>query len=347
MFLHEHKAIHLQGGMAVFRQAMTIRMAPGIKGRRYTQGDFKPLSVHYRERRFQVHVMVEFASLGLAKIASALGLVLDYFSLGRVRFLHRYFADRRELVERATTAESYRRIVERLGNPVQISAVGAPVEHNLLILAGPGAGKTTVIVHRCAYLLQVERIPARQILVLCFNHNAAVTLRQRLFALVGNHARGLTVVTYHGAAMRLAGISVRDALEQARSGPQAAEPIDFDGIIKDALRLLKGNIEIPGAEPDILRDQLLGGYSHILVDEYQDIDQDQYDLVSAIAGRTLADKEKRLAIMAVGDDDQNIYGFRGANVASSASFRRTIRSSRSSWWRTTAPAATSSAPPTS
>ena len=314
MFLHEHKVIHLQGGMAVFRQAMTIRMAPKAKGRRYTQGDFKPLSVHYRERRFQVHVMVEYAALGLAKIASALALVLDYFSLGRARFLNRYFADRKELVERATTAEAFRRIVERLGNPVQIGVVGRPPEDNLLILAGPGAGKTTLIVHRCAFLLQVERIPARQILVLCFNHNAAVTLRKRLSALIGSRARGLTVVTYHGAALRLAGISVRDLVETHIQGG-AADPIDFDRIIKDALRLLKGESDITGSdEPDALREQLLGGYSHILVDEYQDIDQDQYELVAAIAGRTLDEGDGRLSILAVGDDDQNIYAFRGTNV---------------------------------
>ena len=315
MVLHEHQVLHLQGGMAVFRQAMTIRMAPEAKGRRYSQGDFKPLSVHYRERRFQVHVMIEYASLGLAKIASALGLVLDYFSLGRVKFLNRYFADRRELVQKATTAEAYRRIVECLGNPVQIDVVGRPVEENQLILAGPGAGKTMVIVHRCAYLLQVERIPARQILVLCFNHSAAVTLRQRLFALIGRRARGLTVVTYHGAAMRLAGISVRDLVNPSAGRSGGVEAIDFDRIIHDALRLLRGQTGgSDGDSPDALRDQLLGGTSHILVDEYQDIDQDQYDLVSAIAGRALAEADGRLTIMAVGDDDQNIYAFRGANV---------------------------------
>ena len=315
MFLHEHQVIHLQGGMAVFRQAMTIRMAPEAKGRRYTQGDFKPLAVHYRERRFQVHVMIEYASLGMAKIASALGLVLDYFSLGRVKFLNRYFTDRRELVQKATTAEAYRRIVERLGNPVQIGVVGRLVEDNQLILAGPGAGKTTVIVHRCAYLLQVERIPARQILVLCFNHNAAVTLRKRLFALIGSRARGLTVATYHGVAMRLAGISVRDLMTRASGERKGDASIDFDRVIQDALRLLRGETAgASGDAPDALRDRLLGGASHILVDEYQDIDQDQYDLVSAIAGRSLTEGEGRLSIMAVGDDDQNIYAFRGTNV---------------------------------
>ena len=80
------------------------------------------------------------------------------------------------------------------------------------------------------------------------------------------------------------------------------------------MKLIRGETEISGIEPDEARDQLLGGYSHILVDEYQDIDQAQYDLVSAIAGRTLEDGEGRLSIMAVGDDDQNIYAFRGANV---------------------------------
>ena len=115
MFLHEHKAIHLQGGMAVLRQAMTIKLEPTAKRRRYTIGDFKPLSVHYREKRFQVHVMTEYARLGLTKIASALILVLDYFSLGRIEFINRYFSDRKELLEKATTQESYRTIVEKLG----------------------------------------------------------------------------------------------------------------------------------------------------------------------------------------------------------------------------------------
>ena len=67
-------------------------------------------------------------------------------------------------------------------------------------------------------------------------------------------------------------------------------------------------------ERDEIRDRLLAGYRYILVDEYQDIDQDQYQLISAIAGRTQSDPDSKLALLAVGDDDQNIYTFRGANV---------------------------------
>jgi ATP-dependent DNA helicase RecQ len=185
MFLHEHKVIVLQGGLAILRQAMTIRLKAEDRARRYTKGDFKPLEVHYREKRFQVHVMLEYAQLALDRVVRALMLVLDYFSLGRIKFIKKYFANRRDVIERAVTQESYRNIVEKLGNPIQIAAVGSPMEQITLILAGPGSGKTTVVVHRCAYLLQVERVPARQILVLCFNHSAAVSLRKRLNELVG------------------------------------------------------------------------------------------------------------------------------------------------------------------
>jgi len=309
MFLHEHKIITLQGGLAILRQAMTLRLSPKATGRYYRKSDFKPLEIHYREKRLQVHVMMRYASLALEKLARALTLVLDYFALGRIAFIDKYFKDDKELIEKATTAESFRTIVENLRNPVQISAVARPIEDNMLILAGPGSGKTMVIVHRCAYLLDVERVPARQILVLCFNHSSAMVIRKRLNNLVGKSARGVMVATYHGAAMRLAGISIRDMAESLRT-----EDIDFDGIVKTAITLLKGENAIPGIEPDEARDRLLAGYSHILVDEYQDIDEDQYDLVSAIAGRSLEEDDRRLSIMAVGDDDQNIYTFRGANV---------------------------------
>ncbi len=309
MFLHEQHVIELQGGLAVLRQAMTLRLAKTAKGRYYNKGDYKPLSVHYREKRLQVHVMMRYATLALEKVARALTLVLDYFALGRVKFINKYFEGDKELLEKATTAESFRMIVENLRNPFQIGAVGRPVDDSMLILAGPGSGKTTVIVHRCAYLLEVERIPARHILVLCFNHSSAMVLKKRLRALVGKVANAVTVATYHGVAMRLAGISIRDMAAE-----HSKDNIEFDRLIKDAVKLLKGETDIPGTEPDEHRDRLLAGYSHILVDEYQDIDEDQYELVSAIAGRSESEEDNRLTIMAVGDDDQNIYTFRGANI---------------------------------
>ncbi len=269
LFLHEQRVVHLQHGLAVFRQAMTIRVRPEAKGRRYSQGDFAPLSHHYQERNFQVHVMARYGALGSEKIRAALRLVRDYFTLGKQGFVRRHFAGEEEMLERATGQESYRRIVESLGNPVQTALVAAPPERNLLVLAGPGSGKTRVVVHRCAYLLRVVRVPARAILVLCFNRNAALELRRRLRELVGGDARGVTVSTFHGLAMRLTGTSFATAAE----GDNGSSEPDFSRLIPAAVRLLAGEGDDDGGLPvppaDERRDRLVAGYSHILVDEYQ------------------------------------------------------------------------------
>jgi len=310
MFLHEQKAIILQHGLAVFRQAMTIRLLPVSAKRRYSKSDFEPLLLHYDERTLQVHVMDEYARLGVRKVRQALELVLAYFRLDKTSFIRRFFPGRKEMLMRATGRESYERIVESLGDPAQTAVVTANLGKNMLVLAGPGSGKTRTVVHRCAYLLRVERVPARSILVLCFNRLAAADLRRRLANLVKGDDRGVTVRTYHSLAMALTGMSFA---ERAERGP--AETPDFDKPIEEAVRLLRGETDLPGLEPDEFRDRLLSGCSHILVDEYQDIDEKQYALISSLAGRTEKDPDSKLAIMAVGDDDQNIYSsFRNTNV---------------------------------
>jgi len=303
-FLHEQKIITLQKGLAVFRSAMTIEVLPESKGRQYNKGDFEPLSQHYSERIFQVHVINEYAKYGLDKISHALAFVVAYFSTDKTEFVKRYFSDRKNILERATSQQSFQRIVGDLQNPEQMALVASGEDDNLLILAGPGSGKTRVVVHRCAYLLRVKRIPARGILVLCFNRNAVTQLRRRLLDLVGDDARGVTIQTYHGLSLRLTGHAITT---QSDGNRQFAE------IINEATALLRGDKPLLGIDADETRERLLAGYRYILVDEYQDIDAEQYQLISAIAGRT-QDEDRKLGILAVGDDDQNIYQFRGANV---------------------------------
>lgn len=309
LYLHEQRVILLQQGMAIFRQAMSLRVIREARNRRYSKPDYAPLDHHYRERIFQVHVMNEYARLGVEKIGRALELVLAYFTLDKAAFIKRYFPGRKDMLERAVSQEAYRKIVDALGNPAQMDVVRAEDDANLLILAGPGSGKTRVVVHRCSYLMRVQRVAPESILVLCFNHWAAVALRRRLGELLGEHARGIIVQTYHGLAMRLTGSSFADMAEKNRGGE-----LPFNRLIPDAVRLLRGEEDFQGLAPDEVRDRLRGSFRHILVDEYQDIDEEQYELISALAGRQEKDPESRLTILAVGDDDQNIYTFRGANV---------------------------------
>lgn len=101
--------------------------------------------------------------------------------------------------------------------------------------------------------------------------------------------------------------------------PKIAAQIDFVSIIGDAINLLKGEREMLGFGTAPPHCALLGKFSHILVDEYQDIDAEQHELVALLAGKTIAEKDQKMTILAVGDDDQNIYRFRGANVGFSTS----------------------------
>ncbi len=307
-FMHEQGIIELQQGLAVFSQAMTLSLQGESKARRYSKSDFSPLATHYSERTFQIHVMNEYARCALEKISVAMHLVASYFNDEKEDFVHRFFPDREKTLQRATSEQSFQRIVEDLRNREQERIVTAPADTNLLVLAGPGAGKTRVVAHRIAWLLRVQRVRAAAILVLCFNRSAVLNLRQRLRELVGADMTGVTTLTFHGLALRLTGRSLVGA------GGKMDEDIDFAAIIRDAIALLKGEREVIGLAAEEARDILLARYSHILVDEYQDIDAEQYELISLLAGRTLKDGEVKLSILAVGDDDQNIYRFRGANV---------------------------------
>jgi len=308
-FMHEQTVIDLQHGLAVFRQAMTININHEANRRRYSKADFLPLQTHYSERNFQIHVMNEYARRALERLSTAMALVASYFNDEKENFVKRFFPGKEKFLERATSEQSYARIVDDLKNSSQEEIVAAPVDRNMLVLAGPGAGKTRVVAHRAAFLLRVKRVKARALLILCFNRGAVMNLRRRLRDLVGNDMLGVTTLTFHGLALRLTGRSL-----VAAGGSDQNAVIDFSKMIQDALSLLKGEKDILGFGERDPRDMLIGRFSHILLDEYQDIDEEQYQLVSLLAGRTEKESERKMTIMAVGDDDQNIYHFRGANV---------------------------------
>ena len=240
-------------------------------------------------------------------MAQALRLAVDYFSLGREGFLRRWLPDKDREISRQTTPESWRAIVDSLNNPVQRRIVADDREQtNVLVLAGPGSGKTRVLVHRIAYLARVRRENPRGILALAYNRHAAVEIRRRLAELIGDDARGVTVLTCHALAMRLVGASFEGRANQPDDG-------HFQEIMQQATVLLNGD-GLPPDEADEYRTRLLDGFRWILVDEYQDIGPDEYDLISALAGRTLPEEDDRLSLFAVGDDDQNIYSFNGSST---------------------------------
>ena len=305
MWLHEQNVVTLGRGLTIFRPAITVHLRPD--GGQFLQKDFQPLEEHYGEQTIQTHIMAAYAARGLVSMEEAERLSQDYFQLDKEAFLRRWMPGRAGEMRRQTTPESWRQIVDSLRNTTQSKIVADDREQtNVLVLAGPGSGKTRVLVHRIAYLVRVRREDPHGILVLTYNRHAAVEVRKRLKDLIGEDAQGVTVSTCHALAMRLVGMSFTGQAE-------ADQPRDFDGIVMEAVTLLKGD-GLSKVEAEALRETLIQGYRWILVDEYQDIGAEEYALIAAVAGRSLEDPDQRMGLFAVGDDDQNIYAFAGASI---------------------------------
>lgn len=303
LWLHEQEVANLSKGLTIFRQAMTVQLNPA--GGQFSQKDFAPLEEHYAEQTMQTHVMAAYAERGLVAMDQAVRLSEDYFVLDREAFMRRWMPGKAMEMRRQTTGASWKTIVEALDNPIQQKIVVDDREQtNVLVLAGPGSGKTRVLVHRIAYLIRMRREDPRDILVLTYNRHAAAEIRARLRHLVGDDAGAVTISTCHALAMRLVGASFAGS---------ESDKHDFDGIVLEAVRQLNGE-GLSKAEAEAQRETLIQGYRWILVDEYQDIGPEEYALISAVAGRSLDDPDLRLSLFAVGDDDQNIYAFAGASI---------------------------------
>jgi DNA helicase-2/ATP-dependent DNA helicase PcrA len=257
-------------------------------------------------------------------------------------------------------------------NPAQREAVEA-VEGPVLVLAGPGSGKTRVLTHRAAYLVKECNVPPWQIMAVTFTNKAAREMKERLYHLMGDPFRQMTIGTFHAICARIlrreaaaADISPRyiiydrgDQLSLARQAirdlnlddklfrPQAMlsrisqaknelitpaamqaatyrdevarrvyeryeellaenSALDFDDLLMRTVQLFHQDAQV--------RTQYQRRYPFVLVDEWQDTNMAQYELVKLLAG-------ERANLFVVGDEDQSIYAFRGADYRNVARFR--------------------------
>ncbi|MCY1141266.1 UvrD-helicase domain-containing protein [Actinoplanes sp. Pm04-4] len=202
---------------------------------------------------------------------------------------------------------------------VAASAPGGP----LLIVAGPGTGKTRTLTHRIAYLCAELGVFPERCLAITFTRRAAGELRERLDALLGKDGEDITVGTFHSVGLtilkenaRAAGLGahwrIADEGERAEAREQAGDDdlayakllrqqdlVDLDELITMPVALLRD-------EPALV-EKYRRRWQWIFVDEYQDVDDTQYELL-----RLLSPADGNLC--AIGDPDQAIYSFRGADV---------------------------------
>ncbi|HEY9873431.1 MAG TPA: ATP-dependent helicase, partial [Candidatus Obscuribacterales bacterium] len=175
----------------------------------------------------------------------------------------------------------------------------------LLVIAGPGSGKTRTIVRRIAYLVKVKRVDPDRILILAYNRNAVRELRSRLQDLVGVIASRLRVFTFHGLALALLGCT--------QGQGRLSNDEEFKELLKEACALIEQGDDSEDEDTQARRIQLLGNVEYIFVDEYQDVAEDEYRLIKLIAGLGDSGDESRsvqINLCVIGDDDQNLYEFR-------------------------------------
>lgn len=253
-------------------------------------------------------------------------------------------------------------------NDRQLEAVQT-VEGPLLIIAGAGSGKTTVIVNRIAYMISHCGINPWNILAITFTNKAANEMKERIEGILGEIPRGMWVGTFHAVCVKILRTCIdrlgygndfviydtgdiktliKDCIKELGYNEKEIDPRFAMSQISDAKnkmlepatmvytcgndlklqavakiyalyqkKLMKNNaldfddiifntVKIFSSEPDVL-ERYQERFRYIMIDEYQDTDNSQYLLV-----KMLADKYRNLAV--VGDDDQSIYRFRGANV---------------------------------
>jgi DNA helicase-2/ATP-dependent DNA helicase PcrA len=192
----------------------------------------------------------------------------------------------------ATTPETYLADL----NPAQREAV-LHTEGPVLVVAGAGSGKTRVLTRRIAHLLGAVGVKPPEILAITFTNKAAGEMRERVGDLVGPPARAAWVMTFHSACGRIL------RREAQRLGYRSNFTI-YDQA--DQIRLVKRCLDVLERFPEA-RTKWQEAFRYILVDEYQDTNHAQYRLLQLLA-------EKHRNVFAVGDPDQSIYGFRGADI---------------------------------
>ena len=284
LYLSKIQALSIEGGFLVTYNAMQIRRLELDNRIQYKQDDYRQLDEYYKQKVQQIHIVGEYAHLMVKDYQGALQFVSDYFQLDYKAFLSKYFkGDRQGEINRNITPEKYNLLFGTLSE-AQLKIIEDDTSQYIVVTAGPGSGKTRILVHKLASLLMLEDVKHEQMLMLTFSRAAATEFKSRLMKLIGNAAHFVEIKTFHSYCFDLIG--------------RIGNLEDSEGVVETAAeKIREGEVEVGRITKSVL-----------VIDEAQDMDAHDYDLVCALMKRN-----ENLRVIAVGDDDQSIYGFRGSD----------------------------------
>ena len=276
-------AIKIEGGFLVVYNSLTVERLEQDNRKRYTVEDYQSLNRFYGNKAQQIHIVGEYARKMLSDYRDALQFVEDYFRLNYASFLQKYFRGRQSEISITLTPGKFRQLFGELST-AQLKIINDSETQYMVVAAGPGSGKTRVLVHKLASLLLMEDVKHEQLLMLTFSRAAATEFKKRLIGLVGNAANFIEIKTFHSYCFDLLG--------------KVGNLEKSDDILKKTVEKIK-NKEVEASR--ITK-------SVLVIDEAQDMDEDEFSLIAA-----LMDHNEEMRVIAVGDDDQNIFEFRGSS----------------------------------
>lgn len=283
-YLSRIEAIKIEGGFLVVYNKLTIERVEQDNYKKYTKEDYRKLNQFYENKVQQIHIVGEYAKKMIDDYKDALQFVEDYFQLNYSSFLKKYFPGSKiDNLKLKMTPGKFKQLFGEL-SPTQLKIINDNETKYIVVAAGPGSGKTKVLVHKLASLLLMEDVKHEQLLMVTFSRAAATEFKKRLLKLIGNAANYIEIKTFHSYCFDLLGKV--GSLEKS------------DVILKKTIERIK-NKEVEASR--ITKTVLV-------IDEAQDIDEDEFNLIN-----TLMEQNEEMRIIAVGDDDQNIYEFRGAS----------------------------------
>jgi len=283
-YLSRIDAIKIEGGFLVVYNKLTVERVEQDNYKKYTKEDYRKLNQFYENKVQQIHIVGEYAKKMISDYKDALQFVEDYFQFNYASFLKKYFPGSTiDNLKLKMTPGKFKQLFGEL-SPTQLKIINDN-EPKIVVAAGPGSGKTRVLVHKLASLLLMEDVKHEQLLMVTFSRASATEFKKRLLKLIGNAANYIEIKTFHSYCFDLLGKV--GSLEKS------------DAILKKTIEKIK-NKEVEASR--ITKTVLV-------IDEAQDMDKDEYNLINA-----LMEQNEDMRVIAVGDDDQNIYEFRGANA---------------------------------